>query len=97
MVLLIFLFDYALPWLALRQGIRCNDSDIQDMMWAIAMPWFRVSGKTNYAPMAVDVPTKLHRHQSAAIAPFKICAVATSRPKLCGSGGRAQWRTWSWV
>ena len=55
MVLLIFLFDYALPWLALRQGIRCNDSDIQDMMWAIAMPWFRVSGKTNYAPMAVDV------------------------------------------
>ena len=40
MVLLIFLFDFALPWLALRQGIRCNDSDTLDIMWAIVLPWF---------------------------------------------------------
>mgnify|MGYP006114612905 CR=1 FL=1 len=55
MVLLRFLFEFALPWLSLRQGIRCNDGSTLDIMWAMALPWFRVCGKTNYAPMAVDV------------------------------------------
>jgi len=55
MVLLRFLFDYALPWLAVRQGIRCNSSDTLDRMWSITLAWFRACGKTNYAPMAIDV------------------------------------------
>ena len=55
MVLLRFLFDFALPWLAVRQGIRCNSSDTLDRMWSITLAWFRACGKTNYAPMAVDV------------------------------------------
>ena len=55
MVLLRFLFDFALPWLALRKGIRCNNSDTLDKMWAITLAWFRAVGKTNYGPMAVDV------------------------------------------
>ena len=55
MVLLRFLFDFALPWLALRKGIRCNSSDTLDRMWQITLAWFRAVGKTNYAPMAVDV------------------------------------------
>jgi len=32
MVLLRFLFDFALPWLAVRQGLRCNSSDTLDRM-----------------------------------------------------------------
>ena len=55
MVLLRFLFDFALPWLAMRQGIRCNSGDTLDRMWQITLAWFRACGKTNYAPMAVDV------------------------------------------
>ena len=55
MVLLRFLFDFALPWLAVRQGIRCNSSDTLDRMWSITLAWFRACGKTNYAPMAIDV------------------------------------------
>ena len=55
MVLLRFLFDFALPWLALRQGIRCNHRETLDSMWAITLPWFRAAGKSNYSTMAVDV------------------------------------------
>lgn len=55
MVILEYLYDFGLPWLGARQGIRGNCHVPIDMLWKISLPWFRSTGKTLYSVMAVDV------------------------------------------
>ena len=54
-VLLRFLHDFGYPWLALRMAVRDNCSDRIDFTWNLVMPWFRSTGKYNYAAMSVNV------------------------------------------
>ena len=49
------MFEFGFPWLGLVNGIRSNDSDNLDFMWAYCLPWFRATSKTQYGPMAVHV------------------------------------------
>ena len=39
----------------MRHAARSNNTDIADMMWRYALPFFRVCGKKNYAEMCVCV------------------------------------------
>ena len=50
-----FLYEFALPWLALRQAIRGNLSAVIDVMWRVTYHWFSATGKTNYRIMSVVV------------------------------------------
>jgi hypothetical protein len=55
-MLLRFLHDFGLPWLLyLRNGIRANNAGRVDFMWNLCLPWFRATGKFNYAAMCVNV------------------------------------------
>ena len=50
-----FLYEYGLPWLALRQAIRGNRAAVINVMWPLTYHWFAVTGKTNYRIMSVVV------------------------------------------
>ena len=50
-----FLYEFGLPWLALRQAIRAGDAATINVMWRVAYHWFAVTGKTNYRIMSVMV------------------------------------------
>ena len=50
-----FLYEFGLPWLALRQGIRGNLSSVVNVMWRVTYHWFSATGKTNYRIMSVIV------------------------------------------
>ena len=52
--LLVFLYEFALPWLSLRQSIRSNSTENIETMWNLTLPWFRATGKTNYDKLCVD-------------------------------------------
>jgi len=53
-VLLYFLFDFGFPWLGFRQATRKGDSSAMDSMYALVLPWFRVTGKHQYARICID-------------------------------------------
>ena len=55
-----FLFEYGLPYLALRNAVRTNDSNTLDLMWLIAFHWWRAANKYQYAIMAVYVTATRH-------------------------------------
>jgi hypothetical protein len=48
-----FLFDFGLPWLALRHGVRANRHAVIDIMWEVTFHWFRATKKTNYSLLSV--------------------------------------------
>mmetsp|Transcript_23276 Transcript_23276/g.72899 ORF Transcript_23276/g.72899 Transcript_23276/m.72899 type:complete len:209 (-) Transcript_23276:70-696(-) len=49
------MYELALPWLALRQAIRSNNSPVIEAMWVKALPWFLAKSKSNYASMCVEM------------------------------------------
>ena len=55
-----FLFEYGLPYLALRNAVRTNNSKTLDLMWLIAFHWWRATNKYQYAIMAVYVTATRH-------------------------------------
>ena len=89
-IILEFLFHFAFPWLALRQGLRSNDSDAVDSMWRQTCAWFRATNKNNYATMAVDVTFYMNaypavirelwqKHRTMSLTAQKGCNVAWDR------------------
>ena len=52
-----FLFHVALPWKMTHQAPRSNSSDVLDMAWVCAFPWFSVTDKHNYKEMCAVVTT----------------------------------------
>lgn len=48
-----FLYDFGLPWLMLRHGIRADRSEVTDIMWLLTLHWFRATKKHQYTHMAV--------------------------------------------
>jgi hypothetical protein len=53
-VLLVFLFDFGLPWLEFRQATRRNDSESMTSMYGLVLDWFRATGKKLYARICLD-------------------------------------------
>mmetsp|Transcript_10497 Transcript_10497/g.31649 ORF Transcript_10497/g.31649 Transcript_10497/m.31649 type:complete len:210 (+) Transcript_10497:909-1538(+) len=53
-VLVHFLYDFALPWLSLRQAVRGNQAKNIETVWQMSLWWFRVSNKPLYARLCVD-------------------------------------------
>jgi hypothetical protein len=53
-VLVHFLSEFALPWLDFRNAIRAGDHATMDSMYAVALPWFRATKKTNYSRICLD-------------------------------------------
>ena len=53
-VILRFLFEFGLPWLGFRRSTREGDSGMMDSMYAVALPWFRATGKKLYARICID-------------------------------------------
>ena len=50
-----FLFKAALPWLALRQAPGTGNAAMLDSSWKCFLPYFSITGKTNYKQMCVLV------------------------------------------
>ena len=58
-MLVMFLLCAGLPWLALRQAPRSNDTSIADISWLYFLPVFDLASKPNYKQMCALV----HRYQ----------------------------------
>ena len=66
LVLVNFLFRGALPWLALRQAPRTGNAAMLDISWKYFLPYFSITGKTNYKQMCVLV-TRTHLAMQPAV------------------------------
>lgn len=53
-ILLEFLYEGALMWLAFRQSTRSNQGSNMDLIWQLSLPLFKATGKKLYASMCVD-------------------------------------------
>ena len=53
-MLLRFVLDFGIPWLAFRNSIREGDATSINVMYAAVLPWFRATGKVHYARICVD-------------------------------------------
>jgi len=59
-VLLRFVFDFGLPWLGFRRSTREGDSAGMDSIYASVLPWFRATGKWQYARLCIDYIWTIH-------------------------------------
>ena len=59
-MLIRFVCDFGLPWLGFRRSIREGDATSIDFMYATILPWFRATGKWQYARICIDYVWVLH-------------------------------------
>ena len=83
-VLVRFLFDFALPWMLFRWGIRAGDAELMDSIYPLALGWFRVTNKYNYSRLCVDYAYVLQHLNPALLAVWKKYRTCS----LVGNDGR---------